>query len=72
MVKWLLEDKNRNDIRTYMLTFLAYVECKFQSVGVKRVQGTENVIGRKYFLGALSGHMSVYNIRINVNKMNYE
>jgi len=56
----------------YMLTFLAYVECKFESVGVKRVQGTDNVIGRKYFLGALSGHISVYNICINVNKMNYE
>lgn len=61
MMKWLLEDENGVDIRMYMLTFLAYVGClcKFESVGVKRVHGTENVTGGNNFLDALSGHMSV-------------
>jgi len=60
-MKWLLEDENGIDIRKYMLTFLAYVGsiCKFECVGVKRVQGTENVIRGNIFLDALSGHMSV-------------
>jgi hypothetical protein len=40
MMKWLLEDENGIDIRMYMLKFLVYVgwTCKFESVGVKRVQ----------------------------------
>jgi hypothetical protein len=46
---------------TYMFTFLPYVGCicKFESVGMKRVQVTENVIRGDIFLDALSGHMSV-------------
>lgn len=69
MMNWLLEDEKGIDIRMYMLTFLAYVGriCKFESVGVARVQGTENVIVGNRLLDALTGHMSVYNIRMNVN-----
>jgi hypothetical protein len=74
MMKWQLEDESGIVIRMYMLTFLAYVGCvwRFESVGVKSVQGTENVTGENNFLDALSGHMSVYNIHMNVNSLNYE
>jgi hypothetical protein len=54
-MKWLLEGENGIDIRMYMLKFLAYVGCicKFESVRLKRVQGTQKVLGGNNFHGRI-------------------